>query len=134
MTLAHRTDGPHDELYSVAMTLWVVPHVAWCLKGTAISILDIARTLQDPFFAGAAASAAAVIMHVSIGSHLAPIVELVLGGTLMFPLYPGILMFALGEKDVYFGLVRTLLKGSTGPLKPETAIGQQALSVVHPKQ
>ncbi|WP_284735832.1 lipopolysaccharide biosynthesis protein [Dongia deserti] len=108
--------------YSAAMMLWVVPHVLWCLKGTTISILDVARCLLRPFLAGVAASAAAMAVHLSAGSHLPPIADLALGGAIMFSLYAGILLFVLGEKDVYFELVRTLLKSSAGPATHERPV------------
>ena len=98
--------------YSVAMTLWVVPHVLWCIRGTPVSFFDIARALRGPFIAGAISSVAAVAIHVSVGPSMPPLVEMLVGGTLMLSLYIAILLFVLGEKEVYFGLARTLLKSS----------------------
>jgi PST family polysaccharide transporter len=98
--------------YSTAMTVWVVPHVLWCIAGTPISFFDILRSLSRPFIAGAIASAAAVVMHVSIGRSMPPLVELIVGGAVMFFLYLATLLFVLGEKETYFGLARTLLKFS----------------------
>jgi O-antigen/teichoic acid export membrane protein len=98
--------------YSAAMTMWVVPHVLWCVKGTMISAADIVRSLCRPFVAGAIASAATVAMHVLIGPLMHAAAELILGGTLLFSIYFGTLLFVLGEKDIYIALARTLLKVS----------------------
>lgn len=96
--------------YSIAMSLWVAPHVLWCIKGTPISVMDIARALRSPFLAGTAAAGAVIGMHVSIGPSMADFTELMLGGALMLGLYLGTLLFVLGEKDAYLGLARALMK------------------------
>jgi O-antigen/teichoic acid export membrane protein len=123
--------------YSIAMMLWVVPHVLWCLKGTGFSILEIARSVARPFVAGGVATAAAVPIHISIGSSVPPIIELAIGGTLMFSLYLATLLFVLGEKQAYFGLVRTLfgVQSSYRSTKQSdfAALGSSAEPVVHPK-
>jgi PST family polysaccharide transporter len=106
--------------YSIAMTLWVVPHVLWCVKGTVISAGDIACCLFRPFLAGGIASSAALVVHAGIGPSLPPIVKLMLGGAVMFSFYAGTLLFVLGEKDIYFNLVRSLFRMSTDRSKRET--------------
>jgi O-antigen/teichoic acid export membrane protein len=103
--------------YSGAMILWVIPHVLWCVKGTVISFFDIVRSLVRPIIAGAIASAAALAMRFYIGS-IPPLAELILGGILMFSLYIGTLLFILGEKEAYFGLVRALFKSSPSQSTP----------------
>lgn len=123
--------------YSMAMMLWVTPHVLWCLRGTGFSIFEIARSVWRPLVAGAAASAAAVAIHVSIGSSVPPIIELMLGGTVMFSLYFATLLFVLGEKKAYFGLLRTLfgVQSVHRPAKqPQfSTLGPSAENTLHPK-
>ena len=46
--------------YSAAMTLWLVPHIAWCLYGTMISPWDLLLPLSRPFLSGIVAAAFAV--------------------------------------------------------------------------
>ena len=43
--------------YSAAMTLWVVPHIVWCLHGTMISPWDLFLAAGRPFLAGIVAAA-----------------------------------------------------------------------------
>ena len=38
--------------YSAVMVLWVVPHVAWCVHGTAISLRDVAAAVIRPLACG----------------------------------------------------------------------------------
>ena len=38
--------------YSAVMMLWVIPHIAWCVHGTAISPRDILLTVSRPLASG----------------------------------------------------------------------------------
>ena len=43
--------------YSAAMTLWLLPHIVWCLHGTMISPWDLFLAAGRPFLAGIVAAA-----------------------------------------------------------------------------
>ena len=38
--------------YSAVMTLWVIPHILWCVHGTAISLRDILLAVSRPLASG----------------------------------------------------------------------------------
>ena len=42
--------------YSAAMTLWVLPHIAWCVKDTMFSVGDILKAAGRPFLSAVAAA------------------------------------------------------------------------------
>jgi PST family polysaccharide transporter len=101
--------------YSTAMTLWAVPHVLWCLKGTSISIADLARTLRYPFVSGAVAGAGAFGVQAVSGSALDPIARLMLGGSCMLALYAFMLLIVFGQKSFYLDLLKGMRSRSSQP-------------------
>jgi O-antigen/teichoic acid export membrane protein len=95
--------------FSAAMTLWLVPHVFWCLHNTAISVGDFFATTYRPFLASilAAALAWAIAQLVPV-QVLPPFARLVIVGSTMVGTYVSILMFAMGQKALYLNLLRGL--------------------------
>jgi PST family polysaccharide transporter len=100
--------------YSAAMTLWVVPHILWCVRGTAISPRDIFLSISRPFLSGAVAAAVSFAAQQYIGSAMAPIPRLALGGCLMLAAYLATLLFALGQRAFYWDLLRALTRPAAG--------------------
>jgi PST family polysaccharide transporter len=98
--------------YSIAMTLWVAPHVWWCLKGTGISMHDFFRVLREPLLSGFIAAFAVLAFQVTVGTALGPYVRLILGGLIMCGLYFFVLLLVFGQKSLYWDLAR-LLKSAT---------------------
>ena len=49
--------------YSIAMTLWVVPHILWCLYGTPITPGDLLSAVGRPLLSGAAAALATLFVQ-----------------------------------------------------------------------
>ena len=99
--------------YSVTMTLWLVPHILWCVRGTPISFRDIlivvSRPLVSALFAGAA-----LLAVMSLSPHLAsPASRLLVGGTVFCAVYVGTLLFVMGQKSFYFDLLRSMLHRSS---------------------
>jgi O-antigen/teichoic acid export membrane protein len=101
--------------FSAAMTLWVVPHVLWCVRGTVLSPLDLFAAIWKPFLASILAAAVAFEAVSYLGPSLTPIFRLLAGGCVMGGVYFGILLFAMRQKGFYFGLVATLRRASLGP-------------------
>lgn len=105
--------------YSAAMTLWLIPHIAWCVHGTPISFRDIVKAAGRPLVSSVAAAALALGLRFLCGPLMHPLPRLVSGTAVLFLAYFGILFYAMGEKAFYLGLLRGL-KGSsresTGPL------------------
>ena len=61
--------------YSAAMTLWLVPHVAWCLHGTMISPWDLFLAVSRPFLSGIVAAAFAFGVQFYFGQLESPVLE-----------------------------------------------------------
>jgi O-antigen/teichoic acid export membrane protein len=93
--------------YSVAMVLIMIPITAWSKQGTGISWSDLWNVTRKPLMAGLLAGAIGFGVKVAIGSALAPILILTLGGTVVFAVY-ACALFGMGQKELYFELVTEL--------------------------
>ena len=92
--------------YSAVMTLWVVPHIAWSVHGTVVSFRDIVVAVSRPLLSGFAAAAFAFGAQLLYGQWLSPLPRLVLGVTVLLGAYLGMLMYVMGQKAFYLGLLR----------------------------
>ena len=92
--------------YSTAMTLWIVPHIAWCVHGTVVSFRDIVVAIGRPLLSGFAAAALAFGVQLLYGPWLSPLPRLVLGVTVLLGAYLGMLMYVMGQKAFYLGLLQ----------------------------
>lgn len=104
--------------YSAVMTLWVVPHLMWCVHGTPISLKDIMWTVSQPLLAAilaAVPAAGVVFLSPESFSHLA---RLLLGVPVLLLVYVGILFYAMGQKTFYLDLFSSLRRRSTIEEKP----------------
>lgn len=105
--------------YSSAMTLWLIPHVLWSLHGTMISPRDLLAAAFRPLLSSLMAAILAFGVQVGSADFHSPIQRLTLGATTMFVAYVFTLLFIMGQKSFYFGLLQALtsLKGpKTGAL------------------
>src|SRR5712671_2983131 len=102
--------------YSSAMTLWLIPHVVWCLHNTMISPWDLLRATSRPFLSGIVAALCVLGFEHYWSKLPSAILRLGLGGGGMFLVYICMLFFVLGQKTFYRDLVRELrgnpLKGT----------------------
>jgi O-antigen/teichoic acid export membrane protein len=99
--------------YSTSMALWVLPHIAWCIRGTMISLRDIFQTLSKPLLSGLVAIAAPLALQVYFGNLLSPLPRLLIGGTLFVTVYLGMLLHVMGQKAFYMDLIRGLTNRSS---------------------
>jgi O-antigen/teichoic acid export membrane protein len=96
--------------YSVAMILWVVPHIAWCIHGTVVSLKDIVLVVSRPFVSGIAAAAISIAMKLFFMQSLSPLPRLLLGGCALAGAYLWMLLYVMKQKEVYVDLLRHLKK------------------------
>lgn len=96
--------------YSVAMTLWVIPHIAWCVRGTVMSFWDVLQTLSRPLLSAALAAVLPIALLVFYGHALSPVMRLLLGGTMFVAAYCGMLLYVMGQKEFYLDLVRGIAR------------------------
>jgi PST family polysaccharide transporter len=94
--------------YSIAMTLWVVPHIIWCLRGTGISPRDLFLSISRPFLATAVAALFASMVKIYSDQIPLALLRLGLGGTIMMIVYSWMLLSVLGQKEIYVDLARGL--------------------------
>ena len=102
--------------YSTAMTLWLVPHVLWCLYGTPISPWDLTLVASRPFLAALVAAAVAFGTQLWFGNLVSPALKLLLGGGVMLTVYFSVFLVAMEQRTLYLDLLRTL-RGSSFELK-----------------
>ncbi len=92
--------------YSVVMTLWVIPHIAWCVHGTGISLRDILLTVSRPLASGILAGGLAYIVGRAGGQFLSPLPRLFLESSVLFGVFLGLLLFVAGQKSLYLDILR----------------------------
>jgi PST family polysaccharide transporter len=94
--------------YSAVMTLWVIPHIAWCVHGTAITLRDVLQTVSRPLASGILAGGLTLGARMAYGQFFSPLPRLVLESSVLFVTFIGILLFVAGQKSLYLGLWRGL--------------------------
>jgi O-antigen/teichoic acid export membrane protein len=94
--------------YSVVMTLWVVPVIAWCVRGTVISFRDVALVIGRPLISIILAAGLAFAVRLFYGITLLPLPRLLLESTILLITYGGVLLFVAGQKALYLDLLRSL--------------------------
>ena len=99
--------------YSAAMTLWLVPHIAWCIHGTMISSRDILKASSQPFLSAIVAAAVAFAAQFFYGQSFSPLPRLLLGGGILLIVYLWMLLYVMGQKAFYLDLLQGLRKRSS---------------------
>jgi O-antigen/teichoic acid export membrane protein len=94
--------------YSTAMMIWLVPHILWCVQGTAISPRDVLLAITKPLVSALLAAAIAFCADGYIAQLSSPYLRLAAEGSVMFMAYYGILLFVMGDKALYLDLFRGL--------------------------
>jgi O-antigen/teichoic acid export membrane protein len=106
--------------YSAVMTIWVIPHIAWCVRGTVVSLSDILLTASRPLGSGLVAAALAFGVQFSWGQSLSPLPRLILEVAVLLVVYIGMLFYVMGQKAVYVRLLQGLRSGS--PMEGKTLV------------
>jgi O-antigen/teichoic acid export membrane protein len=92
--------------YSTVMALWVLPHIAWCVRGTVISLRDVLLTVSRPLASGILAGGLTFAARFAYGQFFSPLPRLVLESVVLFGAFIGILMFVPGQKSLYLDILR----------------------------
>jgi PST family polysaccharide transporter len=104
--------------YSAVMILWVIPHILWCVHGTAISPRDILLTVSRPLASGILAGGLAFGVRLICGEFVSLLPRLVLESTFVVVAFYGTLLFAAGQKSLYFDLLWSLTGASLIEKRP----------------
>ncbi|WOJ91241.1 lipopolysaccharide biosynthesis protein [Methylocapsa polymorpha] len=94
--------------YSTAMALWVVPHLIWCLKDTMISVREFLLAMGPAMGSAAMAVAVAFVASSYVGHLQSPFWRLLFAGCVMGGVYVCMLLFIMGQKGFYLGLLSQL--------------------------
>ena len=98
--------------YSMAMALWFVPHMVWCVRGTPVSVRDLLPSIGRPVLASLVAGTLGIIVDRYTMADKSPLVELVFGGGFMLAVYGVMILLVLGQGGFYRDLFRDLRKVS----------------------
>ena len=101
--------------YSAVMILWVVPFVAWAVRGTVISAWEILMALIRPLGSVIVAAGFAYTVRYLCGPTLPAAPRLILEGSVLFVAYIAVLLLATGQRSIYIDIVR----GMKRPLSAE---------------
>jgi O-antigen/teichoic acid export membrane protein len=94
--------------YSAVMTIWVMPHILFCVYGTPISVRDIVLAASRPLAAGIAAGGLAFCVGTICGPFVSPLPRLVLECSVLFAAFFAALLFAGKQKSLYLEVFRGL--------------------------
>ncbi len=98
--------------YSTAMTIWLVPHILWCIHGTNISFGDILGVVKRPVVSAVVAATIAFAVQFQFAQNLPPLLRLVIGCGILFAIYAVMLLYVMGQKAFYVDLIRGLASRS----------------------
>lgn len=95
--------------YSTVMLLAAVPLVAWGVHGTLIRLRDVAAAAARPVISAAAAAPLAYGIGSWCGHSWPTLLRLLLESATLVGAYAVILLYVMGQKAFYFGLIRSLI-------------------------
>lgn len=95
--------------YSTVMVLWVVPHIAWGVHGTVVSLRDVALAASRPLVSGIVAGVVTFGAQYLWAQSLSALPRLILGTTVLLSAYVGMLFYVMGQKPMYLRLFRDIL-------------------------
>jgi PST family polysaccharide transporter len=98
--------------FSIAMVLWLGPHLIWCLHGTTISVRELLSAASRPLLSGVVAAMIVVIVQHFVAPIPLPILRLAIGATAMLAVYVFTLLFVMKQSIFYFDMLRSL-KGAS---------------------
>jgi PST family polysaccharide transporter len=96
--------------YSTAMVLLCAPLVAWAKHGTVVSTADYFDCTKRPMAAGVVGGVAGWLFKLAFHHTLSHMGVLTLGLTLSFVVYAFVLLFVVGQRDIYIDLLGQLLR------------------------
>jgi PST family polysaccharide transporter len=99
--------------YSAVLVVWCIPHLAWCVHGTILSLRDLLLAAGRPLLASLAGGALALGAQYFYGPWMPALPRLVLGVSIVCVVYAGMLLFVMGQKQFFLDIVQVLRKRAT---------------------
>jgi O-antigen/teichoic acid export membrane protein len=106
--------------YSTVLVLWVIPHVAWSVHGTPVSLRDILVTIRQPLVSGMVAAVIALAVHHLCVPFMSALPRILIEGSALMAIYVFMLFYVMGQKEFYMGLLRGFRKRS--PMEEEVLV------------
>jgi PST family polysaccharide transporter len=94
--------------FSTVMTMWLIPHILWCVQGTGVSLKDIMTTITRPIIA---ALVAAILAQAFISYWLAALSDLsrlLLGIASFSTVYAAVLLAFASQRELYSDVFRVI--------------------------
>ncbi len=91
--------------YSAAMALWLLPHIVWCVHGTAISVKDVMRTLLPPLISGGTAALLSFPVELLFAHRIPTLLRFAAETSVFASVYLSVLLFVMGQKPLFMNLV-----------------------------
>lgn len=92
--------------FSISMMLVVIPVILWSTHGTSIKAIDEIRVIMRPVGSILIAASAALASWTVLHSLPSALLRLIAVNTVLFGVYIGVLLFAMGQKTIYLALLR----------------------------
>jgi PST family polysaccharide transporter len=96
--------------YSTAMVLWAIPHSAWCVHGTGISLRDILAAVGRPLISGTVGATVAFTVHNACVPVMSPLPRVIVAGIVLLAVYGVMLFYVVGQRELYLNVLRGLRK------------------------
>jgi PST family polysaccharide transporter len=95
--------------YSSALMLLLIPIAALSKRGTGITWADLWEATKPPFLSGLLASAAGLLVKVTLDGRLAPILCLMVGLAVVLGIYAWALLIVMRQKHMYMDVLSQVL-------------------------
>src|ERR1700730_4647548 len=94
--------------FSIGTMLLAVPVIIWATRGTAITAVDTLKEIMRPFFSIAIGAGAALAAWGFTHLIASPLLRLIAANSILFGVYAIVLLFVMGQKEIYLGLLREI--------------------------
>ena len=98
---------------SIVMFLWVVPAIAWAVKGTVLTVREVLVTVSRPLAVGIVSGGITSGVGLLLGDLL-PFVRLAIESSALLITYAAILFFVPGQKALYADIFGNLIRRRNG--------------------
>ena len=100
--------------YSAVMILWVIPHIAWCVHDTGVTLRDILLTASRPLVSGLAGAVVALVAYQLCYSFLSPLARVVLTGMVLLACVPRHSLLRHGAEGPVLGYLQGISETGAG--------------------
>lgn len=94
--------------FSITLSVWLLPHMMWCIRGTGISLVDLFRSTWPSLISAVVATVIAFSVEAFVGHFDFALLRLALNGIVMAGVYLFMLLVVMGQKTFYLGLLSQL--------------------------